>query len=393
MSEQQRRRRTGTQGNTSTQRGASGQRSSSSQRNAGTQSRSGTGKKKLTKKQLRRRRQRNRRIAMAIMCLTIIVLLVIGWKLIASSKENTSDQQGKVTEENIEVTPTDTPEPTPTPEPLPVVDFSVLTSKAGILVRMEDGAVVAEKEADTIIYPASMTKIMTALIGIENISDLNQTITISQATYDRLYLEGASLAGFPAGEPITVKDMLYGVMLPSGAECCVGIAEFIYGSESAFVDAMNAKAQELGMTNTHFVTTTGLHDEQHYTTVRDLTKLLEYALQNETFKTIYCTKEYTTQPNSSNPNGLHFTSTMFKKITSSSVNGGEILGGKTGYTSEAGQCLASYAQVDGKDYILVTAGAPGGPSTEPYHVLDAIAVYDQISTQTSTEVTSETEVQ
>lgn len=341
-------------------------------------------RRRMSKKQLRRRRQRNRRIAMAVMCLVIAILLMICLKLFYEDKMGGVEQkQGSGVEDSVMATPSDTPIPTATPEPLPFVDFGVLNSKSGILVRLEDGAVIAQKDPDSVIYPASMTKIMTALIGIEHISDMNQTITIDQATYDRLYLEGASLAGFPAGVPVPVLDMLYGVMLPSGAECCVGIAEHIYGSESAFVDAMNAKAQELGMTSTHFVTTTGLHDEQHYTTVRDLTLLLKYALQNETFKTIYCTKEYTSQST-----GLHFTSTMFKKMTSSHVNGGEILGGKTGYTSIAGQCLASYAQIDGKDYILVTAGAQGGPSTEPYHILDAIGVYNQISGSASSDMST-----
>lgn len=120
---------------------------------------------------------------------------------------------------------------------------------------------------------------------------------------------------------------------------------------------MNEKAAELGMDSTHFVTCTGLHDENHYTTVRDLTKLLSYALQNDTFRQIYCTSEYTTSATASAPEGLHFLSTMFKKMDSPAVNGGEIEGGKTGYTSEAGQCLASLAKVDDVEYILVTAGA------------------------------------
>ena len=138
------------------------------------------------------------------------------------------------------------------------------------------------------------------------------------------------------------------------------------------------KAAELGMDSTHFVTCTGLHDENHYTTVRDLTKLLSYALQNDTFRQIYCTSEYTTSATASAPEGLHFLSTMFKKMDSPEVNGGEIEGGKTGYTGEAGQCLASLAKVDDVEYILVTAGAPGGPSTEPYHIEDAKAVYNRI---------------
>lgn len=349
-----------------------------------------TKKKRLTKKQRRRIRQRNRRIAFGCMGLLLVLLAGI---LIAVNKKNQEKDveasgENSLSEEVVQEEVT--LEPTPTPEPVPEVDFQVLDSKSAILIRLEDGQTVNEKDADARIYPASMTKIMTALIGIENISDLNAAITIKQETYDRLYLEGASLAGFPAGEQIPVIDMLYGVMLPSGAECCVGISEYLYGSEDAFVQKMNEKAQELGMTSTNFVTSTGLHDDQHYTTVRDLAKLLTYALDNETFRTIYCSREYTTSPTSANPSGLTFLSTMFKKLESSQVNGGEILGGKTGYTSEAGQCLASLARVDGKEYILVTAGAQGSPSTEPYHILDAVAVYNQISeVQTMDETVTE----
>lgn len=187
------------------------------------------------------------------------------------------------------------------------------------------------------------------------------------------------MAGFAPGDQVKAMDVLYGVMLPSGAESCVGLANHLFGSEEAFVDRMNEKAQELGMTNTHFVTSTGLHDPEHYTTARDLTKLLTYALQNETFRTIYTSHEYTTSPTAGNPSGLHFLSTMFKKMDTSAVNGGEIEGGKTGYTSDAGQCLASLAKVDDTEYILVTAGAQGSPSTEPYHIWDAVNVYNQIS--------------
>ena len=158
----------------------------------------------------------------------------------------------------------------------------------------------------------------------------------------------------------------------------MGLAQHLFGSEENFVAKMNEKAAELGMDSTHFVTCTGLHDENHYTTVRDLTKLLSYALQNDTFRQIYCTSEYTTSATASAPEGLHFLSTMFKKMDSPEVNGGEIEGGKTGYTGEAGQCLASLAKVDDVEYILVTAGAPGGPSTEPYHIEDAKAVYNRI---------------
>lgn len=351
-------------------------------------------KKQMTKKQIRRRRQRNRRIMLFVIGFLVIGAVWFGVLMFLGNKGKRDD--GKSQEPGVQADagenagdgtqvsgtpePTDTPEPTPTQEPLPTVDLSTIDSKSAILVRLSDMTSVAEKEADQRIYPASMTKIMTAVIGLENLSDTQQTISISREMYDRLYVEGASMAGFAPGDQVKAIDILYGVMLPSGAECCVGLAEHLFGSEEAFVHKMNEKAQELGMADTHFVTSTGLHDPEHYTTVRDLTKLLNYALRNETFRTIYCSHEYTTSPTAGNPQGLHFLSTMFKKMESNAVTGGEIEGGKTGYTGEAGQCLASLAMIDGTEYILVTAGAQGSPSTDPYHVWDAQAVYGQIAT-------------
>ncbi|NCB93515.1 MAG: D-alanyl-D-alanine carboxypeptidase [Clostridia bacterium] len=345
-------------------------------------------KQKMSKKQMMRKKQRNRRIVTFIIGFVVIALIWLGVLIFIGQRQKKAQtdtavptQEAQIPEEQTTETPeaTATPEPTPTAEPLPTVDLSAMDSKSGILIRLSDGSVVAEKEADTRIYPASMTKIMTAVIALENLTDMEALIPIDAATYDMLYTQEASMAGFAPGDQVKAIDMLYGIMLPSGAECCLGVAEHLFGSEEAFVAKMNEKAQELGMTNTHFVTSTGLHDPEHYTTARDLSKLLSYALQNETFRTIYCSHEYTTSPTAGNPEGLHFLSTMFKKMDTSAINGGEIEGGKTGYTSDAGQCLASLAMVDSTEYILITAGAQGGPSTEPYHILDAIAVYDQIA--------------
>lgn len=347
-------------------------------------------KKRMTKRERMYRKRRKQRMFFAL-GLLIVALVFTGILLVIGGKENkqkTSDAKGEHKETELETelenelgvgleSESDLDSEN-SPKPVPALSISDIQSKAGILVRLEDGQVVAEKEADAAIYPASMTKIMTAIIGLENISDLSETILITREMYDRLYLEGASLAGFGAGDQVQAIDILYGVMLPSGAECCVGLAEHLFGSEEAFVGKMNEKAQELGMEQTHFVTSTGLHDVNHYTTVRDMTKLLSYALKNDTFRTIYCSASYTTNPTASAPEGLHFLSTMFKHMSSTSVNGGEIEGGKTGYTSDAGQCLASLAKVDGTEYILVTAGAPGSSSTGSLHIEDAQYVYNQI---------------
>lgn len=336
-------------------------------------------KKRISEKQRRRRKQRNKRILLFTIGLLVIGALWFGILLFLNKRQGKEETEKQHIAKEVTPTASPTPTATPTPDPLPSVDLSQMDSKSAILMRLSDGQVIAEKDADTRIYPASMTKIMTALVAIEHLTDMNQLITIDAATYDQLYLQEASMAGFAPGDQVKAIDMLYGVLLPSGAECCLGLAQTLYGSESAFVEQMNAKAQELGMTNTHFVTSTGLHDPEHYTTARDLTKLLTYALQNETFRTIFCAHDYTTSPTASSPEGLHFLSTTFKKLESSALNGGELEGGKTGYTSDAGQCLASLAKINEVEYILVTAGAQGTPSTDPYHVWDAVNIYNQIA--------------
>ena len=263
-----------------------------------------------------------------------------------------------------------------------IAQLDTLNSPYAILMDASTGEVLAEQNADTQMYPASMTKILTAVTAMESVNSLDEIVTMPYEIYAALYEEGASMAGFEAGEQASVRQLLYGVILPSGAECCIALADLIDGSESAFVQRMNEKAQALGMSNTHFVTCTGLHDEQHYASVRDIAVLLQYALQSSDFREIFTAHSYSVAPTAQHPEGFTFYSTMFQSLGDASVTGGEILGGKTGYTEEAGLCLASLAQVNGREYILVTAGAPGSHDTEPLHTIDAKAVYNRIGEAT-----------
>ena len=186
------------------------------------------------------------------------------------------------------------------------------------------------------------------------------------------------MAGFLLGEKVTLKDLLYGTLLPSGAECCLALADRIAGSESKFVNLMNSKAKELGMNNTLFCNSTGLHNANHYSTVEDMAKLLKYALKNKEFRTIFTSRQYSISATNLHPDGLTFYSTMFSSMNDTEVVGGNVIGGKTGYTDEAGLCLASLAQIDGKEYIFVSAKAKGDHQTQPYHILDASNVYNQV---------------
>ncbi|MCL2421349.1 MAG: hypothetical protein FWD03_05770 [Defluviitaleaceae bacterium] len=190
----------------------------------------------------------------------------------------------------------------------------------------------------------------------------------------------ATTAGFLPGDSVRAIDLLFGLLLPSGAECAIGLAEYAAGSEHAFVALMNQKAGDIGMNDTHFTNTTGLHDNNQYTTAMDMAILLRYALENETFYRIITSHRHSTAETGLQPGGITFHSTLFSRMSDPAFEGGVILGGRTGFTDQSGQNLASFALVDGTTYILVTSGAQANGShlTKALHVDDALAVYEAI---------------
>ena len=259
------------------------------------------------------------------------------------------------------------------------LEVSGINSQYAVLMQANGGRVSWEVNGDEKMYPASMTKIMTTIVAIEELESLEQQITLSNGIFEQLQGQNATQAGFQAGESVRAIDLLYGAMLPSGAECCLGLAEFVAGSEANFVELMNEKAKDLGMDNTHFCDVTGLHDEEHYSTAKDIAVLLKYAIRNDTFREIAESTRHSTGVTNVHPDGITYYSTLLKNLPDSQVTGGKILGGKTGYTGEAGLCLASYAEIEGREYILVTAGA-WGDAGELLHIEDAITVYNKLGT-------------
>lgn len=254
-----------------------------------------------------------------------------------------------------------------------------ISSDHGVLMKLGDKeAVIYEKNAEETIYPASLTKIMTVLIAIEQANDLNERAVVNGDIHRQLTGENASMAGFVANEEVALIDLMYGAMLPSGAEASLTLATHIAGTEANYVERMNEKSVQLGLEQTHFTNTTGLHNEDHYTSSHDLIVLLQYALENETFRQIFTSISHLTQPTSHHSNGLMLTSSLFSRVTEPTFSGGLLLGGKTGYTTEAGLCLASIAEVNGQEYILVTAQAQGNHHTEPFHIEDALYVYGNL---------------
>ena len=255
------------------------------------------------------------------------------------------------------------------------LDLSGINSSHALLMQAKGGKVIGEIGGDERIYPASLTKMMTAIVAIEELRSLDQEITLTADMFAELYARDATQAGFQPDETVRAIDLLYGVLLPSGAECCIGLANAIAGSEENFVELMNKKAARIGMDNTHFCDTTGLHDPEHYSTVHDMAILLKYAIRNDDFREIIESPWHSTPGTNIHPGGITYYSTMFNALPDPNVTGGRILGGKTGYTNEAGLCLASFAEIDGREYILVTAGAMSGSAS---HVQDAVTIYNRL---------------
>ncbi|OWA37934.1 D-alanyl-D-alanine carboxypeptidase [Saccharibacillus sp. O16] len=253
-----------------------------------------------------------------------------------------------------------------------------LYSSNAILISMGDGKVLMTKNVNQKVYPASMTKMMTALVAIENLPDLQKRTTLPASIFPDLKKQGASMAGFKAGEKVKAIDLLHGSLLPSGAEASIGLAYAVSGSEKAFAKKMNEKAKQLGMKHTHFVNSTGLPDANHYTTVKDMSILMAAALKNPTFRKIITTPKYSTWSTNIHPKGITMRSTLSETAPTLQFSGGRILGGKTGYTQAAGLCLASIAVKNGKEYMLVSVGAAGHPRTKPNHIKDALKVYGKL---------------
>ena len=243
-----------------------------------------------------------------------------------------------------------------------------------ILASVSENRVVAERGSTERMYPASMTKIMTLLVASESIPDLNQTFTMTYEITDPLYTQNATVMGLLSGETVPVTDLFYGAILPSGADATAALAIIAAGSEENFVELMNEKAASLGLLDTHFMNTSGLHHEEHYTTAYDMALILNAAMNNELCRTVLTTEFYRTASTPEHPDGLELYSTMYqKKIRRDSIDGVVILGGKTGYTYEAGYCLASIAEKNGRTYIAVTGGGDNKNSPK----FDVEALYSE----------------
>ena len=263
--------------------------------------------------------------------------------------------------------------------PVPEVKGDALYSDYALMVRASDSAVVFDKAGSEMMFPASMTKMMTVLVALDADIDLRTQITVTQENIDAGYIAGAAMAGFEAGETVTAEELMYGTILASGADACLALAGEICEKPEEFVERMNAKAQELGMTNTHFMNPTGLHDPEHYSTCADIAILMKACMEKNTFRRIISTPTYTTEPTAQHPDGLTIRSTLFEVLVNNVLNNGVVIqGGKTGTTDEAQNCLASYATAGNETYYLITAHAADNAETSHPNISDAVTMYEQL---------------
>ena len=231
-------------------------------------------------------------------------------------------------------------------------------STYGLLVNLDTGKVIASKEGNVTINPASMTKILTLLVAVEHLDDIDNTFTMTQEIGDYVFKNDCSQVGFVVGEEVPVKDLLYGTILPSGADAAMCLAEYIAGSQEAFVDMMNEKLDELGLSDTaHFTNCIGVYDKDHYCTLLDMAMILKAAEENDLCHEILNARTYLTTPTAEHPEGLQISNWFLRRIEDKDTHG-DVVGAKTGFVNESGCCGASYEiSNDGTHYICVTADA------------------------------------
>ncbi len=247
-----------------------------------------------------------------------------------------------------------------------------LYSEYALLIDLESNTVLAQKNADQRIFPASMTKVMTILTAAAHIENWDETFTMTQSIIDPLFLADASMAGFVHGEEVSMMDLLYGAVLPSGAEATEALAITVAGSEEAFADLMNKKAQELGLQDTHFVDASGLHDENHYTTLSDMAIIMQAALDDPRCREVLTSVHHTSSPTEQNPDGVAMTNKFLYRIQPQQTGNVNIQAAKTGYTAQAMNCCVSFGIMEnGRAAICVTAHAWTGD----YCIADHLALY------------------
>ena len=349
---------------------------------------------------LKKRRQQilRKRIMLLVSAAFVIVLAVIIVNM-TSGLRKTANTKAAFASDIVEETKWEKEEETQEPTEPPLIyselaaDYQDVSGDTNIsspyaaLLDVDNHKIIAGKQATTRIYPASLTQVPTLTVVSEHIKDISNTYTFEYEMLNRLFREEASVAGFLEGETVDVEDMLYGLILPSGADAAEALAIMVAGSNEAFAELMNQKCRELGLKNTHFANPTGLYDDNQYTTPAEMAMIMEYAMKDDLRAKVLGTYQYTTKPTAQHPEGILLTSTMYSRIYGNEAPGVIVKGGKTGFINEAGSCLVSYAVTNkGHAYVFCT----GGATYKWAPVYDEIYVYKKLIPESSKDLETET---
>ncbi len=258
------------------------------------------------------------------------------------------------------------------------MELPKLYSDKVLLYDPESQEILYEEKSEEVTSIASLTKIMTTIVAIENIKNLDEQVKItwnmlSEVPYD------ASVAGLKVGDKVTYRDLLYASILPSGADATTALAHSISGTTDKFIVLMNKKASELGLKHTHFSNVTGYDIDNHYSTAKEVLQILLYSLKNPLFKEIYETRTYTLS------NGLKVESTVNRYNRTLKLDLSKIIGSKTGYTGDAGLCMSAIIRTNNKDLILITLGAEYS-RTNPYNLVDTLNIIEYLDDNYNTKV-------
>lgn len=323
-----------------------------------------------TQRQKRKRRKaifRQSILALAALLLVTLAILAI-LAVVRGGKQRPAPAPQTQPEETIS-TPAPGEEPPQAPAEIccgPAADAAPLMemgeeiqSECAILIDADANVALAVKQADSALYPASMTKVMTVLTAAETLSDLTVSFVMPGSIIDPLYRQGATITGLRAGESVTALDLLYGTALRSAADAAEGLAVLCDGDAAAFAERMNRRGQEMGLSQTtHYANASGVFAADHVTTARDMAAVMRAAMENETCARVLSTVEYVTAPTPSEPEGLTFYNKYLDWFMEKQPEGNTVTACKSGYVWQAKNCIVTYAVGEsGRHYICVTAGA------------------------------------
>lgn len=342
-------------------------------------------------REMKRRKKRLRQLCALLTVLLCAGITIVTVKMMSNAKQKAAQEkeleaqkaaQTKV-EEPEEIIPEEPVEEVPevyafeTAEVQMDLSGKEIDSPNLILVNENTDTIVASRGAKERISPASMTKVLTVLVAAEQLTeeDLDDTFTMTLEITDYAYVNDCSSVGFLDEEEVKVRDLFYGTILPSGGDAAVGLATYVAGSHEAFVELMNEKLAEMGLSETaHFTNCVGLYDENHYCTLYDMAVIMKAAMKNELCREVLSAHTYTTSPTPQHPEGITISNWFLRRIEDK-YTVGEVLGAKTGFVVQSKSCAVSYGYAaDGTPYICATAGAYSSWRC----IYDHVAVYDAI---------------